>query len=133
MGPNMPLTGNEFLDWSDRMRGIEEMVSDPELKAKVAAIRDEAREVRVDVKRHSKQPNWELVRSKIYGPMLELEERLREELARREDREDLVPIDRDPVPERYAEFVRRYYEELSRKQLPPEESPVPATPSAGGF
>ena len=104
-----------FLPWSDRIRGIEEMVSDPELKADAAAIRDQARAVRMEVKRHSKEPNWELVRTKIYGPMLELQKRLAEELARRENREELVPIDRDPVPERYSELLRQYYEELSRR------------------
>jgi hypothetical protein len=39
---------------------------------------------------------------------------VREELRRRSSDEQLAPIDRDPVPERFADLVRRYYEELGR-------------------
>jgi len=52
----------------------------------------------------------------IAGPLLELRTRVSEELARRESKEALVPIDRDPVPTRYSELVRRYYEELGRSE-----------------
>jgi hypothetical protein len=113
-GPVDPLTGGDFTQWSDRMRNIEEMLGDPQLRAEAAAIRERAREMRVEFKRHSKQPNWELVRTSIYGPMRELEQRLKEELARRAPDDELVPIDRDPVPDQYADLVKRYYEELSR-------------------
>jgi hypothetical protein len=40
--------------------------------------------------------------------------RVAEELSRRDSRESLAPIDRDPVPTRFAESVRRYYEELGK-------------------
>ena len=113
-GPFDPLTGGEFLQWSDRMRDIEEMLSDPQLRSQAAEIRERAREMRIEFKRHSKQPNWDLVRMSVYGPMRELEQRLAEELARRTPDDELVPIDRDPVPDQYAELVKQYYEELSR-------------------
>jgi hypothetical protein len=113
LGPRRPLTSSEFVQWSDRMRDVEEMLDNPELRAEVARIRDRAREMRIDVKRHSKQPNWELVRTSIYGPMLELQDRVAEELARlKPDSEEIVPLDRDPVPDRYSELVRQYYERL---------------------
>jgi hypothetical protein len=112
-GPHMPLTGEDFIDWSDRMRDVEEMLSDPGLRAEVAAIRERARDIRIEVKRHSEAPDWELVRASVYGPMLELQQRVAEELARRTPDDELVPIDRDPVPDRYAELVREYYERLS--------------------
>ena len=111
-GPHMPLTGGDFLEWSDRMRDIEEMIADPELRAEAAGIRERARDIRIDVKRHSKQPNWEMVRTSVYGPMLELRQLLAEEIARRTADGDLVPIDRDPVPQEYSEQVRRYFEDL---------------------
>jgi hypothetical protein len=50
-----------------------------------------------------------------------LRERVQEELARRESKDALVPIDRDPVPSRYSELVRRYYEQLGKSE-----------PTAGG-
>ncbi|MGE0377798.1 MAG: DUF4175 family protein [Planctomycetaceae bacterium] len=108
-----PLTGGDFPEWSDRMRDVEEMVDDPDLRARAAQIRDRARQVRIDVKqRHSESPNWELVRTGIYGPMRELRDRLAEEIARRESSDQIVPLDRDPVPDRYADLVEQYYERL---------------------
>ena len=38
--------------------------------------------------------------------------RLAEEIARRESPDALVPIDRDPVPKRFSDMVRLYYERL---------------------
>ena len=109
-----PLTGEKFTDWADRLRNVEEMVDDPNLRTEVARIREIAKGVRVEFKRHSVDPNWDMVKTKIGTPLAELRNRLTEELARRESKENLVPIDRDPVPTKYAERVRRYYEELGR-------------------
>jgi len=98
------------------LRDVEEMLDVPELRAEAARILERARNTRQDLKRHSKEPQWELVRMEIAGPLVELRTRVSEELARRESKEALVPIDRDPVPTRYSELVRRYYEELGRSE-----------------
>ncbi|MBX3438430.1 MAG: hypothetical protein KF861_13140, partial [Planctomycetaceae bacterium] len=112
-GMERPLTGGDFAAWSDRLRDVEEMVDDPSLRARAAQIRDRARQMRIDLKqRHSESPNWDLVRSDVYGPLLELRDRLAEEIARREPTDGVVPLDRDPVPDRYTELVERYYERL---------------------
>lgn len=92
------------------------MIDDPGMRTEVARIRELAKGVRVEFKRRSVLPNWEMVKMKIGTPLLELRNRLTEELARRESKESLVPIDRDPVPTKYAERVRRYYEELGRSR-----------------
>jgi hypothetical protein len=68
--------------------------------------------MRAEFKRHSQQPNWDLVRETIYQPLAELRSRLAEELLKRESHEALVPLDRDPVPPGYSDQVRRYYERL---------------------
>jgi hypothetical protein len=47
-------------------------------------------------------------------PLIEVRDRIADELARRENSDALVPIDRDPVPNRYSDLVRRYYEELGK-------------------
>ncbi len=107
-----PLTGADFTQWSDRMRNVEQMVDDPDLRARVAQIRDRARQVRIDVKRHSATPDWDLVRTGIYGPMVELRNQLAEEILRRQPGDEVVPLDRDPVPGRYAELVEQYYRQL---------------------
>jgi hypothetical protein len=70
----------------------------------------------VEFKRHGVMPNWDLVNTKIRTPLAELRDRVSEELARREPKDRLVPIDRDPVPAQFAERVRRYYEDLGRSR-----------------
>ena len=107
-----PLTGDNFREWSDRLRDVEEMVEDPELRAEAARIRDRARGFRQDVTRHSKEPQWDLVQLQLVRPLVELRDRVVEELLRRASKDSLVPIDRDPVPPKYSEQVERYYERL---------------------
>lgn len=111
-GPGNPITGQGFVEWSDQVRNVEELIDDPKLRAEVARIREAARSMRAEFKRHSKEPHWGLVRMQILEPLTEIQEKLREEIARRESPDSLVPIDRDPVPDKYAELVRRYYERI---------------------
>jgi hypothetical protein len=113
-----PLTGNQFRDWSDRLRDVEEMVADPELRAEAARIRERARSMRAEFKRHSSDPNWELVQSQVAGPLVELRDRVAAELLRRTAKQAIVPLDRDPVPPRYSEKTRLYYERLSSDERP---------------
>ena len=117
-----PLTGDNYVDWSDRLRDVEEMLDDPELRQQVARIRGRARTVRADFKRHGKEPQWDLVQTDIYKPLVQLRDAVIEELARRSSDESLTPIDRDPVPPKYAEKVRRYYEELGSAE---RKAPAP--------
>ena len=105
-------SGEGYVNWADRLRNVEEMVDDPALRQQVSSVRDRAREVRIDTKRHSKPPQWDLVQSNILRPMEALRDQIREELARRQSPDNMIAIDRDPVPGRYSELVRRYYERL---------------------
>jgi hypothetical protein len=107
-----PLAGDDFREWSDRLRDVEEMVDDPELRAEAARIRQRARGIRAELKRHSKEPNWDLVRVDVSRPLYELRDRVAEELLRRTSKDALLPLDRDPVPPKYSEKTRRYYERL---------------------
>ncbi len=111
-GQGGPIAGNDFLRWSDQLRDVEEMMEDPELRAEAARIRDRARAVRRQARGGSTGPNWDVVREFISEPLCELRDRVAEELLRRDAKETMVPIDRDPVPPKYTEQVRRYYEEL---------------------
>ena len=72
----------------------------------------------MDFKKHSKPPQWSIVRSQIAEPLMDIRTRVSEELARRESKDSLAPIDRDPVPKRYSELVRRYYETLGAGENP---------------
>ena len=107
-----PISGEGYLDWTDRMRDVEEMVDDPELRSEAARIRDRVRDMRMELKRHSKPPNWELVEEMVARPLEELRDRVAEEVRRRSGAKELAPLDRDPVPEKFEDRVRPYYERL---------------------
>jgi hypothetical protein len=91
---------------------VEEMLNQPDLRGEVARVRDRALAMREEFTRHGKEPQWDLVQQQITRPLTELRDRISEELARLQLDETMVPIDRDPVPGRFAELVRRYYENL---------------------
>ena len=90
------------------------MLDRPELRNRVAQARDRARATRTDFKRQNKPPQWNLVQKDILNPLVEVRERVADELSRRDSNESLAPIDRDPVPNRYSDLVRRYYETLGQ-------------------
>lgn len=107
-----PLTGGDYRQWSDRLRDVEEMLTERDLREDVARVRDRARTVRTEFVRHGKEPQWDLVAQQIMKPLAELRERLTDRLAQLQSDTALVPIDRDPVPDRFAELVRSYFESL---------------------
>jgi hypothetical protein len=112
-----PLMGEDYAQWTDRLRDIEELVRDPELKAEAARVREAARDFRKEYKRHSKEPQWELVKKLISNPLKELQRRVQEELVRKTAKEnELVPLDRDPVPDRFRSELDRYFERLGGEQ-----------------
>ena len=105
--PNGPLTGRDFRQWSDRLRDVQEMLNESDLRNEVARVRDRARAIRAEFTRHGKQPQWDLVNQQITKRLAELRNRISEELAQLQSDKAMVPIDRDPVPSRFAELVRR--------------------------
>jgi hypothetical protein len=111
-GDQGPILGEGYADWSDRLREVEEMLDMPDLRNELAGVRERARDTRLDYKKHSKPPQWDMVRSQIAKPLADIRNRITEELARRESQDALVPIDRDPVPQKFSELVRKYYEQL---------------------
>lgn len=109
-----PLTGEDFARWSERLRDVEELLDTPEQRNAIAAARERARLLRRDFKQDLKKPDWTVVKLEILKPLVEVRNRVADEVARRDSKDPLAPIDRDPVPNRYAESVRRYYEELGK-------------------
>ena len=110
------MTGDEYSGWSQRLSNVEEMVDRPELRNRIAQARDRARAERTEFKRHAKPPQWDLVHMEILKPLLEVRERIADELSRRQSNDSLAPIDRDPVPNKYSDLVKRYYEKLGNGQ-----------------
>jgi hypothetical protein len=123
-----PLTGEDFSEWSDQLRDIEEMLDDPDLRNRVAQVRDRARAMRAEFKRHGEMPQWDLVKSQLLGEMQSLQQRITQELARLESDRAMVPIDREPVPEEFDTLVQRYYELLGRERT---EQTSEANPETG--
>ena len=111
-GPGGPITGEGFREWTDRMRDVEELLEDPDMRAEAARIRDRVRGAREEFKRHAKMPDWKQMKTLVADPIHELRNRIADEVRRRESPDALVPIDRDPVPPQYSDAVRRYYERL---------------------
>jgi hypothetical protein len=95
---------------------VEELIELPDLRTDVGRVRDRAQAARAEFTRHGQEPQWDLVQLEMVGPLAEVRQRLSQELARRQSADALVPIDRDPVPRRYAELVRRYYERLGQDE-----------------
>ncbi|OHB61533.1 MAG: hypothetical protein A2167_02835, partial [Planctomycetes bacterium RBG_13_46_10] len=110
--PNGPLTGRNFRQWSDRLRDVQDLLTEQQLRDEAARVRDRVRSMRADLARHGKEPQWDLVQQLIVNPLSELRNRVNEELARLKSDKVMVPIDRDPVPDRFSDLVRRYYENL---------------------
>ncbi len=115
-GSYAPITGEDFREWSDRLRDVEEMIADPDLRADAARIRDQAKAIRKDLKRHSPEPDWEKIELELARPLAELQSRVTQEILRRDPKNALVPLNREPVPTRYENAVRKYYEKLGTGQ-----------------
>jgi hypothetical protein len=117
-GNRGPFVGEDFRQWSDGLRNVEEMLTEQELRDEAARIQDRARAIRAEFKRHGTEPQWDLVRSQIADPLTELWQRVEKKLAQLQSNESLAPIDRDPVPDRFADLVRAYFESLGQEEGP---------------
>lgn len=107
-------TGTGYEQWSDRLRNVEELLNNPELRNEAAKIFDRAREIRMNLKRSNEAPQVAHLNARITQPLIELRDRVTEELSKRDAGKNLAPVDRDPVPAEYRELVKRYYQELGR-------------------
>jgi hypothetical protein len=116
LGNNGPITGTDFVDWSDRMRDVEQVIDSPELRNKLATARERVAAYRADFRKLRRKPDGTAVQSLVVEPMAEVRARLAEDIARLANAKSLVPLDHDPVPENYTEMVRKYYEKLGGGQ-----------------
>jgi hypothetical protein len=113
-GARGPFTDENYGPWSDRLRDVQEMLPQRDLRDEMARIWDSVRAIRADSKRHGKEPQWDLVQTQVMRPLTELRQHVSERLAQLQSSEAMVPIDRDPVPDRFSELVRTYFENLGQ-------------------
>lgn len=107
-----PITGEDYEQWADRLGNVEEMLPQESLRSDLARIRDDARAMRIDFRRNDLPPGAATIQQRITHPLVELRQRVAEELAKQNRENPVAPIDRDPVPSEFRDLVRRYYEEL---------------------
>ena len=88
------------------------MIPQEDIRNDIARVLDDARAMRIDYRRNNEPPAAATIQEKITSPLLELRERISEELAKMNKENPIAPIDRDPVPSEFRDLVRRYYEEL---------------------
>lgn len=98
--------------WLEALRQLELVLPQQDLQQQTQAIADRLIAGLKDPARASKRPQWDLLLGQIRGDLIELRRQVLYELARIQPGQELVPVDRDPVPARYAELVRRYFERL---------------------
>ncbi|MEC5126717.1 hypothetical protein VSU19_08155 [Verrucomicrobiales bacterium BCK34] len=107
-----PITGEDYGDWADRLSRIEEMLPQADLRNNLAQVQDDARAMRIDFRRDNAAPEAATIQKRITDPLIELRQRITEELAKMNRENPIAPIDRDAVPSEFRDLVRRYYEEL---------------------
>lgn len=107
-----PLTGSGYEQWSDRLRNVEELLNQPELRNEAAKVLDNARNLRIDHERNNEAPQADHLKMRITQPLVELRNRVAEELAKKDTQNPMVPVDRDPVPPAFRDLVKQYYKEL---------------------
>lgn len=105
-------TGGGYDQWSDRLRNVEELLNNPELRNEAAKVLDRARELRINLKRSNEAPQVAVLNQRITQPLIELRDRVAEELSKKDAGKNLAPVDRDPVPAEFRDLVKRYYKEL---------------------
>lgn len=111
-----PITGNNYVNWSGRLRDVEQVLDPQDLRNQLATVRERTAVLRANYRERGQLPQSDVVRSQILAPMTQVRVWLQEELSRQENTASLVPLDRDPVPDNYSELVRKYYEKLGSAQ-----------------
>ena len=111
-----PIVGDDFANWADRMRDVEQVVDSVDLRNRLATVRERVGAYRAEYRRDRRRPPAEAVKAQVLQPMTDIRAQIQEDLARLENARSLVPLDHDPVPDNYSELVRKYYEKLGGGQ-----------------
>ncbi len=107
-----PLTGENYVQWTDRLRTVEQLIDDPALRQQVADARARADALRRSFNNTSTPPQWAEVQKTVLTPLNMVRTEIAKELARRNQPDTLQAADRDPVPAKYADAVSSYFEAL---------------------
>jgi exonuclease V gamma subunit len=98
------------------MRDVEQALDPQDLRNQLTTVRERTSALRAQYRLNGRRPDDKYVREQILVPMTQVRVWLQEEIARQQNANSLVPLDRDPVPDNYSELVRKYYEKLGSAQ-----------------
>jgi hypothetical protein len=116
LGENGPITGHTYMDWSDRMRDVEQAVDLPDVRNQLATVRERVGVYRRNYRENGRAPSKEELQNKVLAPLALARDWVGQELSRMQNDRSLVPLDRDPVQDKYSDMVRKYYEKLGSSQ-----------------
>jgi hypothetical protein len=111
-----PITGNNYMDWSDRLRDVEQTVDSQDLRNQLATVRERVAVYRRDFRQSGRIPSPEELQNQALEPLAMARDWVAQELSRAQKDRSLVPLDRDPVQDKYSDAVRKYYEKLGSPQ-----------------
>ena len=98
------------------MRDVEQALDPADLRNQLTTVRQRASALRAQYRQTGRKMDDNVVREQLIAPMTQVRVWLQEEIARQQNANSLVPLDRDPVPDTYSELVRKYYEKLGSAQ-----------------
>lgn len=104
--------GDGFRGWNERLLEVGTLLDAPEWQDSITGVRESLRGFRSRIRQEGSAPTPAEVQKHLLSPLVEVRRQVDEAIARRQSAESLVPADRDPVPSRYAEAVKEYYERL---------------------
>ena len=111
-----PITGNNYVEWADRLRDVEQAVDSPDLRNQLATVRERVTVLRREFRDTGRIPTREELQTKALDPLTLARDWVAQELSRAQKDRSLVPLDRDPVQDQYSDAVRKYYEKLGSPQ-----------------
>jgi hypothetical protein len=88
------------------------MLNRPELRNQASRVLDDARSLRIDARRDELPPQVDHLQLRVIKPLVQLRDKITDEIAVRDTKRPQLQLDSTPVPERYRDLVRRYAEQL---------------------
>jgi hypothetical protein len=104
------------VDWSDRLRDVEQALDSQDLRNQLATVRERVAVYRRAFRQTGRPPSGEELQNQVLAPLALARDWVSQELSRAQNDRSLVPLDRDPVPDKYSDLVRKYYENLGSPQ-----------------
>jgi hypothetical protein len=98
------------------MQDVEQSVDSPDLRNQLATVRERVGAFRRFYRQSGRLPPRQDLQNKAMAPLALARDWVAQALARTQNERSLVPLDRDPAPDKYSDMVRQYYENLGSPQ-----------------